>query len=137
MNAKMTEVHAGLGLANLKWLDRVRLNRRVKTELYRECLDGLPYVTFQKYHADEYNYSYMPVVFDCEERVLKVLDRLAREQVYPRRYFHPSLHTLAIFQPQAQLPIAERIARTILCLPLYDTLSEDEIRRICALVAKA
>ena len=136
MNAKMTEVHAGLGLANLKWLDEVRKNRRAKTALYQELLGALPFVSFQKHTADEYNYSYMPVVYDSEERVLKVLERLAQEKIYPRRYFYPSLHTLEIFRYNTQLPVAERIAETIVCMPLYDTLSEDDIRRICRLVGE-
>ena len=136
MNAKMTEVHAGLGLANLQCLDRVRENRRAKTALYTELLGKLLFVSFQKHEADEYNYSYMPVVYDSEDRVLKILERLAREKVYPRRYFHPSLHALDIFESAGQLPVAERIAETIVCMPLYDTLSEDDIRRICRLVGE-
>ena len=136
MNAKMTEVHAGLGLANLKWLDRVRRNRREKTALYQELLGQHAFVSFQKHNADEYNYSYMPVVFDSEERVLRVLEGLAQEKIYPRRYFYPSLHTLGVFEPQAQLPVAERIARTIVCMPLYDSLSTGDIQRICRLAGE-
>ena len=67
MNAKMTEVSAGLGLANLKWLDRVRSNRQEKHQLYTDLLSRCPFLTFQKINPEEYNYSYLPVLFESED----------------------------------------------------------------------
>ncbi len=137
LNAKMTEVSAGLGLANLKWLDSVRRNRREKYTFYQSRLSELPFITFQKYDPDEYNYSYMPVLFESEELLLRTMERLAADKIYPRRYFYPALNTISIFDPQASLPVVERVARAILCLPLYDTLPLKDIERICGHVAAA
>ena len=131
MNAKMTEVSAGLGLANLKWLDRVRSNRREKYQLYTDLLSRCPFLTFQKINPEEYNYSYLPVLFESEDVLLRVMNRLIADDIFPQRYFHPSLNTVPIFKPQASLPISERVARSILCLPLYDSLGSEEIQRIC------
>ena len=131
MNAKMTEVSAGLGLANLKWLDRVRSNRREKYQLYTDLLSRCPFLTFQKINPKEYNYSYLPVLFESEDVLLRVMNRLIADDIFPQRYFHPSLNTVPIFKPQASLPISERLARSILCLPLYDSLGSEEIQRIC------
>jgi hypothetical protein len=91
----------------------------------------LPNLRLQRINPEEYNYSYMPVVFDNEETLLRAERRLEGDRIYPRRYFYPSLNTVPIFRPQPQLPVSERVARTVLCLPLYDTLSTDEIERIC------
>tara|TARA_B110000879_G_scaffold207485_1_gene291265 strand:- start:1739 stop:2863 length:1125 start_codon:yes stop_codon:yes gene_type:complete len=150
LNAKMTEVSAALGLANLKHLDEVRKNRREKYELYQSLLEDLEYITFQKFDPEEYNYSYMPVLFDTEDRVLKTLEKLAEENVYPRRYFYPSLHggsrcgTCACTSSRRStcmknfekidLPVAESVASRIACLPLYDGLTEEDIRMICGLI---
>jgi len=49
------------------------------------------------------------------------MERLGTDNIYARRYFHLSLNTISIFNPQASLPVSEKIARTILCLPLFDT----------------
>jgi dTDP-4-amino-4,6-dideoxygalactose transaminase len=133
MNAKMTEISAGLGLANLRHLDEVRKNRREKYELYQFLLADRDCITFQKFDRDEYNYSYMPVLFDTEERLLQVLAKLAAEQIYPRRYFYPSLHDVELFE-KTELPVAASVASRIACLPLYNELAEEDIRRICALV---
>ncbi len=134
MNAKMTEVSAGLGLANLKHLDKVRSNRREKYMLYRNLLSECGFLNFQKYDSEEYNYSYFPVLFESEEILLKVKERLESNNVFPQRYFYPSLNTVSIFQPQSKLPVAERVAKTVLCLPLYDTLPDESIREICRLI---
>jgi dTDP-4-amino-4,6-dideoxygalactose transaminase len=133
MNAKMTESAAALGLANLKHLDIVRKNRREKYELYQELLGDLDTITFQKYDPEKYNYSYMPVLFDTEERLLRTLEEMASEKIYPRRYFHPSLHDVKNFE-KVELPVAQSVASRIACLPLYNELAEADIRRICGLI---
>lgn len=134
MNAKMTEVSAGLGLANLKHLDQVRANRREKYLLYRNLLSDCSFLSFQKYNSEEYNFSYFPVLFANEELLLKVKARLESNNIFPQRYFYPSLNTVSIFQPQSSLPVAERVAKTVLCLPLYDTLPGNTIQEICKLI---
>ena len=130
MNAKMTEMAAGLGLANLRHLDEVRRNRRIKYELYKRLLSHRDDLTFQVIDPEAYNYSYMPVLFDTEARLLETLKRLAAERIFPRRYFHPSLHDTAIFE-KTDLPVAKSVASRIACLPLYNDLSSHDIERIC------
>lgn len=129
MNAKMTEMAAGLGLANLKHLDEVRKLRREKYELYVKLLSDCDFISFQKYASGEYNYSYMPVLFDTEERLLTVLGKLAQENIIPRRYFYPSLETMKVFGC-APLPVSDSISRRIICLPLYNTLADEIIEKI-------
>jgi dTDP-4-amino-4,6-dideoxygalactose transaminase len=134
MNAKMTEVSAALGLANLPHLPAVMAERRRKYTLYQDLLAGCGFVTFQQFSPSEYNYSYMPVLFDTEARLLAAEGRLLAEGIMPRRYFYPSLHELKVFGSGSGLPHAERVARTILCLPLYTGLPEEDIQRISRIV---
>ena len=136
MNAKMTEMSAALGLANLRHLDEVLCTRRRLYELYMELLGRLSYVSFQAFDPDEYNYSYMPVLFDSEQRAKRGLATLHAEDIYPRRYFHPSLNTLPVFR-QSGCPISESVASRILCLPLYTSLSTETIRRICSILGRS
>ena len=133
MNAKMTEINAGLGLANLRHLDSVRNNRRKKYELYQSLLAAYPYIRFQKINPEEYNYSYMPVLFDSEKTLLRIAQKLNTENVFPRRYFYPSLNETQIFDDIA-LPTSESVAKRILCLPLYDNLDEVDITKICDVI---
>jgi dTDP-4-amino-4,6-dideoxygalactose transaminase len=133
MNAKMTEISAVLGLANLQHLPEVEMIRRSKYELYMELLADCKYVSFQQFNPEAYNYSYMPILLDTEERLFKVLKVLNDKKIYPRRYFYPSLHTLDIFKHQS-LPIAEDIASRILCLPLYTELKNEDIEQIGGII---
>ncbi len=133
MNAKMTEVSAALGLANLKHLDEVRKHRREKYELYQSLLADRDYIAFQKFDPEEYNYSYMPVLFDTEERLFQTLGEMAAENIYPRRYFYPSLHDISLFEG-TELPVATSVAARIACLPLYNDLPDSTIETICQMI---
>jgi hypothetical protein len=131
MNAKMTEVNAALGLANLKWIEKVKQDRQEKYELYQKLLSQISGISFQTFNPNSYNYSYMPVLFENETLLLKVKERLEKQNIYPRRYFYPSLNQVDIFNSQTSLPVSEQIARTVLCLPLYYKLSIEDIQFIC------
>lgn len=137
INGKMTEVHASLGLASLKWLKDVLQDRRDKYELYMNLLGKASVVEFQKFHADSYNYSYMPVLFEDEGKMLAVAARLNKHNIYPRRYFYPALNTVKFLSVAERFPVAENLASRILCLPLYYTLEIEEIEDICRLIVGA
>ena len=131
MNAKMTEMSAALGLANLKHLDEVKEERRHMTALYRECLGEGSGVTFQQYDSAAYNFSYMPVLLEDEKRVQEALSALGEVHVYPRRYFHPALHQVAeCGHGHHALPVAADVASRILCLPLFVGMDEDLVREV-------
>ncbi len=136
LNAKMTEVHAAIGLVNLRNVIDTFCIRRRKYELYRSLLAGCD-IRFQSYDPSSYNYSYMPVLFRSEENLLNAVAALNKHGIYPRRYFHPSLNTLEIYKPFKKCPISEQISRTILCLPHYDKLNEEKINLICKLIGDA
>ena len=136
-NGKMTEIHASMGLALLPHMDSVLANRRRKYSLYQELLADCPFVTFQSFSPESYNYCYMPVLFRDEAQVLEMDARLRASNVVPRRYFYPALNTVAVLGQSGRFPIAEDLASRVLCLPLYDTLPQNQIELICAEIKKA
>ena len=129
-NAKMTEVHAAIGIANLKYLDAALADRKKKYLLYKRELSELSGLSFQKI-VEDCNYSYFPVVFENEDMLLKVQSKLNEQHIYPRRYFYPSVNTFNRLLPYTPMPCSEDIASRILCLPLYYTLKEETILDIC------
>lgn len=134
-NAKMTEVHAAVGLANLRYLDRALADRKEKYLFYKNELSEIPSLSFQKI-IEDCNYSYFPVVFKNEADLQKVIRKLNENHIYPRRYFYPSINTFIKLFPYVSMPKSENIASRILCLPLYYTLQKDEILRIIDLIQK-
>ena len=133
-NGKMTEVHAALGLANLKDYHDVLVDRKQKYQLYRDALQKTPNLRFQKLNGDGCNYSYFPVIFEDEKVLLEVEKKLNESQIFPRRYFYPSLNTLEKVVEYTCLPISENVSKCILCLPLYRDLKVNLIKEIARIV---
>ena len=128
-NGKMTEVHAALGLANLKYLQAALDDRKKKYAIYKSELSRDASLSFQKITYD-CNYSYFPLIFATEADLLKAVSKLNAEGIYPRRYFYPSVNTFRKLVPYVSMPKSEDIASRILCLPLYYSLSEEDMERI-------
>lgn len=133
-NGKLTEVHAALGLANLKYYDAVLQDRKNKYLMYKELLQGVPGIRFQEFTWGEPNYSYFPVIFETEAQLLKVEKALYAEKIVPRRYFYPSVNTFTRIVRYQACPVSEDIALRILCLPLYYALEIGDIVRISAVI---
>jgi dTDP-4-amino-4,6-dideoxygalactose transaminase len=133
-NGKLTEIHAALGLANLKYYDAVLNDRKAKYLLYKEKLEQVATITFQDIAVGETNYSYFPIIFETEEQLLHIESVLKEYKIVPRRYFYPSVNTFTKVVSYQSCPISEDISKRILCLPLYFDLSEDEILKITTLI---
>ena len=133
LNAKMSEAHAAMGLAVLPYVDRITLERAELAALYDTLLGG----TIQRYSPQEhiaYNYAYYPVLFESEAQLVKVFEALNNENIYPRRYFYPSLNKLPYLHDTPSCPICEDVAIRVACLPLYSSLGKDNVRRIAGFV---
>lgn len=135
-NGKMTEVHAAVGLANLKYLQAVLDDRNRKYEIYKSEFSRNASFSFQKITCD-CNYSYFPLIFASEEDLLKTVSELNAEGIFPRRYFYPSVNTFTKLVPYIRMPNSEDVASRVLCLPLYYSLSEADMERIVNIVLSA
>ncbi|MFD3293605.1 DegT/DnrJ/EryC1/StrS family aminotransferase [Aquirufa sp. KTFRIE-69F] len=136
-NGKLTEVHAALGIANLKYFDEVLTDRKLKYLYYLDKLSGTNFLTFQKNLFGETNYSYFPIITDSEKRLLIVEKALIESNIYPRRYFYPAVNTFNAIVPYQPMLIAEDIAKRILCLPLYWSLTYEQINKITEIILLA
>ena len=65
----------------------------------------------------------------------KVQAALASEDIFPRRYFYPSLDTLDFLESTDVCPVSRDVASRILCLPIFSELEESRCRMICRIVA--
>jgi len=136
LNGKMTEIHASLGIANLKYYDAVLKDREKKYKKYLELLSVDNDLSFQKVEFGKTNYSYFPIIFKTEKELLNCMDKLNMENIFPRRYFYPSLNKFKEILEYKECPISEDIASRILCLPLYYNLKSEDIELICSLIVK-
>ena len=124
-NAKMNEFEAAMGLCMLDEMDEILEKRRVVYERYKKELDGLVQLQDQNNHSTQ-NYGYFPIILKDEEETLKLQKALNEKQIFPRRYFYPSLDTLSYIEPKQYSPISRDISNRILALPMYPELTESE-----------
>lgn len=133
INAKQDEFNAAMGNSIFPYLDKIIEKRRLISEIYDgELKNFLQRPEIQK--GLKYNYAYYPVLFDSEEHLKKVFKALASEEIYPRRYFYPSLNKLPYLKEKTSCPVSEDVAGRIACLPLYPDLSLDEAEKIINLI---
>ena len=134
-NAKMNEFEAAMGLCILDDIEDIKTNRKKVVENYKIGLESL--VTFQEQNnqATE-NYSYFPILFKNEEDLSKVQKSLNKENIFPRRYFYPSLDTLEYIEPKQECKISRAISKRVLCLPLYAELEKDNQDKIIDIIRK-
>jgi dTDP-4-amino-4,6-dideoxygalactose transaminase len=134
-NAKMNEFEAAMGLCVLDDIEMIKQKRKDISENYKESLKGLVQFQDQNINNTE-NYSYFPVVFENETQFLKVQKALNEKNIFPRRYFYPSLDTLEYIEPKQECEISRDISKKILCLPLYAELEKDIQEEIIKIIMK-
>jgi len=133
-NAKLSELHAALGLCLLhKTADNIA-GRKAVSAAYDALLPERGIQRPKLKPGLTYNYAYYPVIFDSEAVVLRVMDALRRENIFPRRYFFPALNTLPYLPERQSCPVAENVAPRVLCLPLYAELEENTVEKIAAII---
>lgn len=142
LNAKMSEIHAAMGLAQLPCIDAALASRRQIDEHYRELLKGLPGIAPVMWPGGQTrNYYAFPVLvgdeFGCSRDELHRQLKLAG--VNARRYFYPLLSDLPMYRDHAArspdpLDVARNVGRRVLCLPLYPDLSDADIRRVVQVI---
>jgi dTDP-4-amino-4,6-dideoxygalactose transaminase len=81
----------------------------------------------------KYNFAYFPIILESEESLLRVKDSLNDSDIFPRRYFYPSLNSLDFLAPE-NMPISDDISKRVLCLPLAYDLSEEIINQITKII---
>jgi len=134
INAKMSEMHAAMGLAVFDNIDFILNKRSELIQHYHEqlLLISQENVKFQVWHsASKRNGAYMPVLFNDESVLLKISDYLTSEGINTRRYFYPSLSQIEVYGLIGETPIANDVASRILCLPMYTDLELTDIDYIC------
>jgi dTDP-4-amino-4,6-dideoxygalactose transaminase len=134
-NARMSELHAAMGLCLLPRVDEFIAARGAACRLYDSLLASTPLQKPGLPENCERNYCYYPVIFPTEERLLAVKGALEAKQIYPRRYFYPSLNRLPYVDGES-CPISEDVSPRIMCLPLHATLAPADVERIAAIVRK-
>lgn len=131
INAKMSELQAAMGLSILPYMPQIMQERKRVVDFYEENLKDLNLLKLRP--GTDWNFCYYPIIFKSEEELLKKKGFLEKEGIFPRRYFYPSLNTLNYVEKQ-QVEITENISSRIMCLPLFGSIKDDILSKICSIL---
>lgn len=142
-NAKMSELHALVGLDSLAHLREALSRKNEIVSSYQKQLQDIPGLQFQKIQpGGESSYFFFSIVINKEkfgmnrDDLATVLDK---EGIQARKYFYRPLHQHQSYQHYGHfsLPHTEAIASNILCLPTHADLALDDVDAICAVIRTA
>lgn len=143
INGKMDEMRSAYGLLNLNQVDAAIEARHQVAVKYREALKSIPGISFWNDMPGVYhNYSYFPIFVDSEKYGMsrdELYYKMKEHGVLSRRYFYPLISNFPTYRglPSAaieNLPVGNKMANEVLCLPMHHTLTSDDIGYILSLL---
>ena len=145
INGKMDEVRSAYGLLNLKQVDAAIEARHRVAVKYREVLRGVKGIrVMEDMPRVRHNYSYFPIFIDAEEYGMsrdELYFKMKENNVLGRRYFYPLISEFSTYRglesarPE-NLPVATKIANSVICLPMYHSLEDADINRILGQIVR-
>lgn len=138
-NGKMNEFQAAMGICNLRHVDGEIRKRKERAMRYRSRLEGVKGIRLcPEDPAVRSNYAYMPVVFDGYRKSRdQVFAELAEHRIHARKYFYPCINAYDCYKDrfsEADTPVAARISRQVLTLPLYADLEPEIVDLVCDVI---
>ena len=145
INSKMDEMRSAYGLLNLKQVDSAIEARHQVAIKYREALKDVPGIEYwDDLPGVKHNYSYFPIFVDAKKYGMtrdELYFKMKEQGVLGRRYFFPLISEFSTYRgldsarPE-NLPVAHRMANSVICLPMHHALTDENIERILKCIIK-
>ncbi|HCE48237.1 MAG TPA: aminotransferase, partial [Prevotellaceae bacterium] len=140
INSKMDEMRAAYGLLNLRQVDAAIAARKRVAEKYVEALKDVKGIELFPYEINptfKWNYSYFPILVTDDYRMTRdaLYEFMKTQNVLGRRYFYPLITDFEPYKTypsadKANLPIANRLASQVICLPMHHALITEDVKRV-------
>ena len=139
----MDEIRSAYGLINLKNVDKAIKHRQEIVNFYRKELKEIPGIRFINDMPDvKHNYSYFPIFIDKNQFGTSrddLYNLFKENNIYTRRYFYPLISNIPVYSnlksaARNNLPNANLLADSVLCLPLYADLKFKDVKRIVKII---
>jgi dTDP-4-amino-4,6-dideoxygalactose transaminase len=134
----MSEINAAVGLAVLPKVDDEIKRRKELFSIYMEKINEWKGIVIPYKRPDViYNYQYFPIIIDKNIYQLsrdEIHNKLKNNNITSRRYFYPlcsNLNYCSTNLTKYNVPYANKMAESVLVLPLHGDLTETSITKIC------
>jgi dTDP-4-amino-4,6-dideoxygalactose transaminase len=144
LNARMTEFHAALALRGVAGIEE-RIMRRNEIRLrYEHRLRSTAGLRFQRIPAGAKT-SCKDFAIVVDEKIFGrsrdwLCDALGEENIGVRRYFWPPVHRQKLYRrvwDGRPLPVTDEISNGVLCLPIYSSLRDADVDKVCDAIIRA
>jgi dTDP-4-amino-4,6-dideoxygalactose transaminase len=145
-NAKLSEVHAAMGLTSLEAIDEIIARNHDNYLTYRKCLEKNNGVEVIEYDEKEKNnFQYVVVEVDpkqCPASRDEIVEHLHRHNVIARKYFWPGAHQMVYYQTHPSgtshaAPVTDKVAARVIVLPTGQAVNRQQVESICELINQA
>jgi len=140
-NARMSEIHAALGIESFKHLESYIAARNALVSCYKKQLAGLPGFYFQQIDSrDRSTFNYCAVFVDAKESgtgCAQLHAALSSRGIHTKRYFYPAVHMQDAYKPYVgsmPLPVTEIVSQSVICPPLFSHMKKDTVIKICDII---
>jgi perosamine synthetase len=132
-NNRMTDVHAAIGRAQLQKLENWTKKRQENASFYNEHLTGVqvPQVMENAVHV---YHQYTIRIKDLDRD--RFAEEIKKQGVGSGIYYPIPNHRLAAFKLNLDLPETERAVNEVLSLPIYPSLSQENLEKVVDVVNK-
>lgn len=139
-NGKLSEIHAAMGLLQLKSFDNILSTRKIIDDFYREVLNQIKGIKcLERGVVSQDNYSYFPIIVTPEYPLTRdeLYERLKFSGFITRKYFYPLISDFNVYNKyRISTPNASKLADSVLCLPFYPNLSFDLCQQIIDVIGE-
>ena len=137
---KLSEIHAAMGLLQLKSFDNILSTRKIIDDFYREVLNQIKGIKcLERGVVSQDNYSYFPIIVTPEYPLTRdeLYERLKFSGFITRKYFYPLISDFNVYNKyRISTPNASKLADSVLCLPFYPNLSFDLCQQIIDVIGE-
>jgi perosamine synthetase len=131
----MGNLNAAIGLAQMKRFDAFHRRRRAIAGRYDEALAGVPGLLLREQHLHE-SCPFFYVVRVLGGRREALIDHLKESGIMTGVHYVPN-HLHRVFADRRTfLPVAERLGREILTLPLFCEMTDEQVELVIAAVRR-
>jgi dTDP-4-amino-4,6-dideoxygalactose transaminase len=135
LNYRMDEIRAAIGLVQLEKLPEANRRRADLVRTYRQLLEDVPRVSvpFSQYNFGEPSYHIFPVLLDRTVDRARIIAGLTENGIQSTIHYPPFQEFTAYRgSGLADTPIASDISKRELTLPLFPTMTFDQVELVCS-----
>ncbi|MDR0321542.1 MAG: DegT/DnrJ/EryC1/StrS family aminotransferase [Treponema sp.] len=139
LNYRINEISSALGLVQLKKLQNANEKRKNLVEHYYSRLDNLSSVSipYRNFSRGKPNYHIMPILLSESTDRTAVIESMKQDGVQTSIHY-PMIQNFSAYKDKINsTPKAEYVSAHELTLPLFPTMTKEEVDIVCSALAKA